>query len=45
MTGTITITDSITQYNPRGTFETPGLPGFYVIAKQPAIVVNSQILR
>jgi hypothetical protein len=45
MTGTITITDSITQYNPRGTFETPGLPGFYVIAKQPTIVVNSQILR
>jgi hypothetical protein len=42
--GSITITDSITRHNPRGTFETPGLPGFYVIAKQPATVVNSQIL-
>jgi hypothetical protein len=45
MTGTITITDSITRNNPKGTFETPGLPGFYVIAKQPANVVNSQIMR
>jgi hypothetical protein len=44
-TGTITITDSLTRNNPRGTFETPGLPGFYVLAKEPAIVVNSQILR
>jgi hypothetical protein len=44
-TGSITITDSITRNNPRGTFETPDLPGFYVIAKQPAQVVNSQILR
>lgn len=43
--GSITITDSITRNNPRGTFETPGLPGFYVIAKGPAVVVNSQILR
>jgi hypothetical protein len=45
MTGSITITDSITRNNPRGTFETPGLPGFYVIAKGPANIVNSQILR
>jgi hypothetical protein len=45
MTGSINITDSITRNNPRGTFETPSLPGFYVIAKQPATVVNSQILR
>jgi hypothetical protein len=45
MTGTITITDSITRNNPRGTFETPNLPGFYVIAKGPANIVNSQILR
>jgi hypothetical protein len=45
MTGTITITDSITRNNPRGTFETPNLPGFYVIAKDPAHIVNSQILR
>jgi hypothetical protein len=43
--GTITISDSITRNNPRGTFETPDLPGFYVIAKQPAVVANSQILR
>jgi hypothetical protein len=43
--GSITITDSLTQNNPRGTFETPNLPGFYVIAKQPAQVVNSQIMR
>jgi hypothetical protein len=43
--GTITITDSITRNNPRGTFETPNLPGFYVIAKGPANVVSSQILR
>jgi hypothetical protein len=45
MTGSITITDSITRNNPRGTFETPNLPGFYVIAKGPAQIVNSQILR
>jgi len=44
-TGSITITDSLTQRNPRGTFETPGLFGFYVIAKQPATIVNSKILR
>jgi hypothetical protein len=44
-TGSITIKDSITRGNPRGTFETPNLFGFYVIAKQPAQVINSQILR
>ncbi len=44
-TGSITIKDSTTKNNPRGTFETPNLPGFYVIAKQPAQIVNSQILR
>jgi hypothetical protein len=44
MTGSITIKDSITRNNPRGTFETPNLPGFYVIAKGPAQIVNSQIL-
>jgi hypothetical protein len=44
-TGSITIEDSITRNNPRGTFETPGLPGFYVIAKDPAQIVGSQILR
>jgi len=45
MTGSITIRDSITRNNPRGTFETPNLPGFYVIAKAPAQIINSQILR
>jgi hypothetical protein len=45
MTGSIIIKDSITRNNPRGTFETPNLPGFYVIAKGPAQIVNSQILR
>jgi hypothetical protein len=44
-TGSITITNSITRNNPRGTFETANLPGFYVIAKQPPTIVNSQILR
>jgi hypothetical protein len=45
MTGSITVKDSTTRNNPRGTFETPNLPGFYVIAKQPAIIINSQIQR
>jgi hypothetical protein len=45
MTGLITIKDSITRGNPRGTFETPNLPGFYVIAKGPAQIINSMILR
>jgi len=44
-TGTLTLTNSLARNNPRGTFETPDLPGFFVKAKQPAIVVNSQILR
>ena len=44
-TGSITIQDSITRNNPRGTFETPGLPGFYVLAMDPAHIVSSQILR
>ena len=43
--GSITITDSITRNNPRGAFETPDLPGFYVLANGPAQVINSQILR
>jgi hypothetical protein len=43
--GSITITGSLTQRNPKGTFETPNLPGFYVIAKQPAQIIDSQILR
>ena len=44
-TGSIIVKDSITRNNPRGTFETPNLPGFYVIAKAPAQVINSQIQR
>lgn len=44
-TGSITIKDSITRNNPRGTFETPNLPGFFVIAKEPAAIIDSQILR
>lgn len=43
--GSITIEDSLTRNNPKGTFETPDLPGFYVIAKEPATVDDSQILR
>lgn len=43
--GTIAVNDSITRRNPRGTFETPNLPGFYVKAKAPADVTGSQILR
>ena len=45
MSGSITIEDSTTQRNPRGTFETSGLPGFYVLAKDPALITGSQILR
>jgi hypothetical protein len=41
--GSITIRDSIVRKNPKGTFETPGLPGFYVIAKEPATIINSTI--
>ena len=43
--GSINITDSTTRSNPKGNFETPDLPGFYVLAKGPANVVNSQIER
>ncbi|HVU02520.1 MAG TPA: hypothetical protein VHE30_12240 [Polyangiaceae bacterium] len=43
--GSVNVTDSTTRNNPRGTFETPDLPGFYVLAKGPANVKNSQILR
>jgi hypothetical protein len=44
-TGSITIRDSITRNNPRGTFETPDLPGFFVKAKGPPEIIDSQILR
>lgn len=42
-TGTIAITDSVFKNNPKGTFETPGLPGFFVKAKGTATVTNSTI--
>jgi hypothetical protein len=45
MTGSITLTDSIARNNPRGMFETPDLPGFFVIANGPTELVNSQVLR
>jgi len=45
MSGSITVRDSITRNNPKGTFETPDLPGFYVIANGPAQIINSMILR
>ena len=44
-TGSITFRDSITRNHPRGTFETPGLPGFYVLAREPAQIIGSQVLR
>ena len=43
--GSLTIRDSVTRNNPRGTFETPDLPGFYVLAKGPAAVIDSEISR
>src|SRR6478752_2032926 len=43
-TGSITLTDSLTRNNPRGMFETADLPGFFVIAKEPAKLVNSQVM-
>ncbi len=43
--GSINIHDSTVRNNPKGTFETPNLPGFYVIAKQPADTTGSTITR
>lgn len=40
-TGTLTIADSLFRNNPRGTFETPGLPGMYVLAKGAPTITNS----
>ncbi|MEZ4222681.1 MAG: hypothetical protein R3B13_17195 [Polyangiaceae bacterium] len=42
-TGSLTLTDSIFRLNPKGAFETPGFPGFYIIAKSDPTVVNSTI--
>jgi len=42
-TGTLSITDSVLRKNPKGTFETAGFPGLFVIAKTPPVVVNSTI--
>jgi hypothetical protein len=44
-TGSIALKDSLSRNGPRGIFETPDLPGFYVIAKDPAQITNSQVLR
>jgi hypothetical protein len=43
--GSITLENSIARRNPRGTFETADLPGFFVIAKQPAQIIDSKIER
>lgn len=43
--GSITLTDSIARKNPRGAFETAGLPGFFVLAKEPARLINSAVSR
>jgi hypothetical protein len=41
--GTISIADSKLVNNPKGTFETSGFPGLYVLAKGPPTVTNSTI--
>ncbi len=43
-TGTITVKNSVVRKNPKGTFETQNLPGFFVIAKEPATIIDSEIL-
>jgi hypothetical protein len=45
LTGTMTIRDSVLRRNPKGTFETQGLPGIFVLAKEPPEIVNSTIER
>jgi hypothetical protein len=42
-TGSLSITDSVLENNPRGTFETPGFPGIYVLASGPPTVTNSTL--
>lgn len=42
-TGTLTIRDSTLRRNPRGTFETAGFPGIYVLANGPPTVTGSTI--
>jgi hypothetical protein len=41
--GTIAIADSTLRNNPKGTFETAGFPGLYVLAKGPPTVTSSTI--
>jgi hypothetical protein len=43
--GSVTIKDSTVRKNPKGTFETADLPGFFVQTSGPAQVINSQITR
>ena len=42
-TGSLTIDQSTLRRNPKGTFETAGFPGLYVLAKSPPAVTNSTI--
>jgi hypothetical protein len=42
-TGTLTIRDSTLRRNHRGTFETAGFPGIYVLANGPPTVTGSTI--
>jgi hypothetical protein len=41
--GSMLIRDSVLKRNPKGTFETPGFPGIFVLAKAPPQVVNSTL--
>lgn len=41
--GSLVIQDSVLKGNPSGTFETPGYPGIFVLAKGPPQVTNSTI--
>jgi hypothetical protein len=42
-TGTIAITDSVLENDPKGKFETAGFPGLFVKAKGPPTVTGSTI--
>ncbi|MBX3191840.1 MAG: hypothetical protein KF819_32920 [Labilithrix sp.] len=43
--GTIALADSTLRNNPKGTFETPGFPGLYVLAKTPPQVTGSTTIE
>jgi hypothetical protein len=44
-TGTVALTDSTLRNNPKGTFETAGLPGLFVLAASAPTVTNTTIVR